>query len=94
MVNGMVTCNGSGDSSLECRDRGLGHLLGCVLGLARLAASHHVGFQQSSFQEDVVVVEGLVHSGQHSFSHFLGAFQFVVAIGQNLESNQQYLVDN
>lgn len=41
-----------------------GNLIMCVLLGAGMAGGHHVGFEESSLQVDVVVAEGLVHSSQ------------------------------
>lgn len=62
----------------------LGHLVRRVLLGAGLSGSHHVWFEQSTFQEDVVVVESLVHKGQHSFCHLLCTVQVVLTVGKNL----------
>lgn len=76
--------DGRRDGPLESGDGGFGHFFRSVLGLARLTSSDHVRLQESAFQEDVVVVEGLVHGGQHRLGDFLGAIQVVITIGQHL----------
>ena len=55
-----------------------------VLAAAGLARCHHVGLQQGTFQEDVVVGQRLVLESQHLLRHLLGRFQVVLAVWQHL----------
>ena len=72
------------NSPLESGDGGFGNFFRCVLGLARLSGSYHVRLQESAFQEDVMIVEGLVDGSQDGLGDFLGAIQVVITIGQHL----------
>lgn len=51
---------------------------------------HHVGLEEGSLEEDVVVVEGLVGGGKDRFGHLLGAVQVVVAIRKHLGFNDRH----
>ncbi len=78
------------DSPLQSSDGGAGDFLWGVLGLAGLAGCDHVGLEKSSFQEDVMVVQSLVHGGQDGLGDLLGPVQVVIAVGKNLlERNER-----
>lgn len=62
----------------------LGHLIRRVLLRAGLTSSHHVGLEKGALQEDMVVIESLVHKGQHCLSHLLCTVQVMFTIRKNL----------
>ena len=60
-----ITWDCSWYCSLQCCDCGKCYLLRCVLSRAALACCHHVGFQQSAFQEYIVVSQSFVLKCKH-----------------------------
>ena len=72
------------DGPLQCGNGGGSNLFWGVFGFAGLAGRHHVGLQESSLQEDVVVIQSLVHCGQDGFSDLLSPVQVVITIGEHL----------
>lgn len=55
-----------------------------VFGLARLASSDHVGLEESTLQEYVVIIECLVDGSQDGLGHFLCSIQVVITVGKHL----------
>merc|ERR1711931_59287 len=78
-------CGGHG--AAQGSDGCHGDLLVGVLVRAGVSGGDHVGLEQGSLQVDVVVRQGLVHSGKDLLSHVLAALQVVVAVGEDLRLN-------
>jgi len=60
-----ITRNSSRNSAEESSDSCYSHILRGVLLGAGMPSCHHVGFQQCSFQVDMMVIQGLVDSSQN-----------------------------
>ena len=71
--------HGGGHSAGQGSHSGSPHLLGAGLDSRGLAWGDHVGFEQRALQVHVVVIERLVHGGQHSLRHLLAPVQAVVS---------------
>ena len=63
-------------------------LLRGVLGGAFLAGEHHVGLQQGTLKEDVMIVKCLVREGKYCLRNLLCSFQVMAAIHQHLECTE------
>lgn len=77
-------------SPLQSGDSGTCDILGAKFARMRHASSNHVGFQQCTFKEDVVVGECLVDKREHSLCDLLATDNVMVAVGEDLRLDNRY----
>ncbi|GMR42623.1 hypothetical protein PMAYCL1PPCAC_12818, partial [Pristionchus mayeri] len=76
--------NCSRHRTLECSDRGEANFRVAGLVSSRHAGGAHVRLEESSLEEDVVLVEGTVRVRENSLRDLLASCQIVFSIGESL----------